>query len=267
MLVVRRMNGDDPGDLPLFHGAHIPRIRFEHALDRLDLRAATADAPGPWKVAVAEMAGVLEQGGSPARTSVEALVRCRCDGWPAAVERTWQRLIGLALDGRGIPGSHGEELAAAFLLRGGERERARTSLIRHLRYHPRDERGWELLAGFEPVCAAALCGFHGGRLLDAAGDLIDLVREDDLSPVEPWLLSYAWFRRHVDLDEIRHALDAEHMLARPPLAVPGDARAFAWYLLDAGGQRYVGQSLGVIEARRRLQSISDAAFRRYLGRV
>jgi len=261
------MNSGDSGDLPLFQGSHIPQIRFERALDRLDFRAAATDAPEPWKTAVAEMAAVLERAGSKTRIDVEALVRCRRDGWPGAIERAWQRLIGLALDGRGIPGAHGGELAAAFLLRGGERERARTSLIRHLRCHPRDVRGWELFVSFEPVRAAARCGFHGGPLLDAAGDLIDFVGEDGLRPVETWLLSYAWFGHHVDLDEIRHALDAEHMLPRPPLAVPGDARAFAWYLLDAGAQRYVGQSVGVIEARRRLQSISNAAFRRYLARV
>jgi len=261
------MDSGDSGDLPLFHGPHIPQIRFERALERLDLRAAAIDAPEPWNVAVAEMAAVLERAGGGARLDVEDLTRCRRDGWPAAVERTWQRLMGRALDGRGVPGTHAGELAAAFLLRGGERERARTSLLRHLRYHPRDVRAWELFTAFDPVRAAARCGFHGGPLCEAAGDLIDLVREDGLRPVERWLLSYAWFGGHVDLDEIRHALAAERMLPRPPLAVPGDARAFAWYLLDAGGQRYVGQSVGVIEARRRLQSISDAAFRRYLARL
>ena len=127
--------------------------------------------------------------------------------------------------------------------------------------------GWELLVSFEPVRAAARCGFHGGPLLDAAGELIDLVSEDGLQPVERWLLNYAWFARQVHLDEIRDALDAEHMLAVAPLAVPRDARAFAWYLLDAGGQRYVGRSVGVIEARQRLQRISEVAFRRYLARV
>jgi hypothetical protein len=85
--------------------------------------------------------------------------------------------------------------------------------------------------------------------------------------VAPWLLSYAWFAHRVGIEEIRAALDAERMLATPPLAVPNDARAFAWYLLDAGGRRYVGKSVGVVEARERLQRISPAAFRRYLARV
>ncbi len=261
------MSDSGSDDLPLFHGPHIPRIRFEQALDRLDLRAAIATAPQPWQAAVEAMGAVLDQAGSPARIDAEALARCRRDGWPASLERTWQRLMGLSLDGRGVPGTYAGELAAAFLLRAGESDRARTSLQRHLHYHPRDPRGWELLAHFEPVRGAARCGFHGGPLLDAAGDLIDLVREDGLLPVQRWLLPYAWFARHIDLDEIRDALDAEHLLARPPLALPGDARAFAWYLLDAGGRRYVGESVGVIEARKRLQRISTAAFQRYLARV
>ena len=261
------MHGDDSSDLPLFHGPHIRQIRFERALEGLDLRTAVEAAPEEWKVVVEELALVLEQAGSPVRADVEDLVRCRRDAWPATVERAWQRLIGLNLDGRGIPGTYNGELAAAFLLRAGETERAHRSLRRHLYHHPRDLRGWELLVNFEPVRAAARCGFHGGPLLDAAGELIDLVCEDGLQPVERWLLNYAWLARQLQLDEIRDALDAEHMLAVAPFAVPGDARAFAWYLLDAGGQRYVGRSVGVIEARQRLQRISEAAFRRYLARV
>ncbi len=101
---------DPSTDLPLFHGPHIPRIFFECALDRLDLRAAVAAAPEPWRAAVEALADVLDHAGS-------------------------------------------------------------------------------------------------------------------------------------------------------------DARAFAWHLLDAGGRRYVGQSVGVIEARKRLPQISPAAFRRYLARV
>lgn len=261
------MANDDSVNLPLFHGPHIPRIRFEQALDRLDLRAAQEVAPEPWRAAVVELADVLEQAGSPARIDVEALARCRRDGWPPSLQQAWERLMGLRLDGHGVPGSYSGELAAAFLLRAGERERARTSLQRHLSYHPRDIRGWKLLTHFEPVRGAARCGFHGGPLLDGAGDLIDLVREDGLLPVERWLLAYAWLRHHIDLDEMRDALAAENLLARPPLVIPGDARAFAWYLLDAGGRRYVGESVGVIEARKRLQRISAPAFQRYLARV
>jgi hypothetical protein len=51
------------------------------------------------------------------------------------------------------------------------------------------------------------------------------------------------------------------------LLVPGDAKAFAWYLLDAGGRPFGPDSVGVIEARKRLQRISPAGFQRYLARV
>jgi hypothetical protein len=38
-------------------------------------------------------------------------------------------------------------------------------------------------------------------------------------------------------------------------------------LLDAGGRPFGPDSVGVIEARKRLQRISRAAFQRYLARV
>ena len=123
---------DATSDLPLFHGPHIPRIRFEQALDCLDLRAAVEAAPEPWQAAVETLAVVLEQAGTPARTDIEALARCRCDGWPASLQQTWERLMGLRLDGRGVPGTYGGELAATFLLRAGKIARARDSLSRHL---------------------------------------------------------------------------------------------------------------------------------------
>ena len=47
--VVRCVNGGNSSDLPLFQGPHIPRIRFERALARLDLSAAAAVAPEPQK--------------------------------------------------------------------------------------------------------------------------------------------------------------------------------------------------------------------------
>jgi hypothetical protein len=49
------------------------------------------------------------------------------------------------------------------------------------------------------------------------------------------LLTYAWFARAVGLDELAAALSAEGILAAPPMPLPGDGRAFAWFLLDAGG--------------------------------
>jgi len=258
--------GDDLSDLPLFTGPHIPKLRFERALDRLDLGAALADAPEAWRDAVAEMAAVLEEKG-PARSKLEKLVRCRRKGWPDLLERTWQRLLGRCLDARGIPGVLDREPAAAFLLRGGERERAWRSVRRHLDHHPRDPQGWALLAHFEPVLGAARCAFHGGPVLDVADHLVEMVMEDELEPVGPWLLSYGWFSRDLGLDDIARALTADGTLTRPPLPVPGDARAFAWYLLDAGGRSLGPDSPGVVEARQRLQRISRVAFRRYLARV
>lgn len=257
---------DDLSDLPLFTGDHIAAIRFQRALDRLDLAAAAIDAPLEWHEAVAELRDALGAC-TAAGADLAALCRARREGWPAAVERTWQRLVGRHLDGRGVPGVLDGELAAAFLLRGGERERAERSLRRHLSYHPRDVRGWQLLAEFKPVRAAARCAFHRGPVLEAAWELVDRIAEDELSPPEDWLLSYAWFARAVDLDEVAAALAAENLLAIPPMPLPGDGRAFARFLLEAGGRRFGPDSLGVIAARERLQRISPAAFRRYLDRT
>jgi hypothetical protein len=257
---------DDP-ELPLFTGPHVPRIRFERAIERLDFRAAARDAPEEWRSAVEEFAAAADREGAGKTPELELLLGLRRDGWPVVLERAWQRVAGRCLDRRGIPGVLGGEPAAAYLLRGGERERARKSIHRHLEYHPRDPRAWAVLAEFEPLRGAARCGFHGGPLLDGAGDLIDMVREDELEPVARWLLPYAWFSGGVTLDEIARALAAEGAFERPPLPIPADARVFAWYLLDAGGRPLGSNSVGVVEARKRLQRISRAAFRRYLLRV
>ena len=125
---------DDDSNLPLFSGPHLPRFRFEKALDRLDLEAAVEDAPAECRDGVARMAGVLK-GKSPARADLDALLRCRQPAWPPILERTWQRLVGRRLDTHGIPGTLDGEPAAAFLLRGGEEARAERSLRRHLAHH------------------------------------------------------------------------------------------------------------------------------------
>jgi hypothetical protein len=104
-------------------------------------------------------------------------------------------------------------------------------------------------------------------LEEKAGRAIDLVEEDELEPVGPWLLPYGWFSGDITLRDIALALEAEGLLSTPPLPVPGDARAFAWYLLDAGGRRFSSESVGVVEARARLQRISPVAFRRYLAKA
>jgi hypothetical protein len=261
------MAGDDESDLPLFTGSHVPRNRFLRALDRLDLHAALADAPTEWREAVEALAAALGSTG-PGRAELARLVACRRAAWPSDLERAWQRLVGRCLDSRGIPGSLDGEPAAAFLLRGGDREQAARSIRRHLERHPRDVVGWQVLAKFEPVRGAARGAFHGGPVLDEhAGALLDLIAEDEHDRPGAWLLSYAWFMRAIDLDEIGRALAAQGILSRPPLLLPGDAYAFAWYLLDAGGRPLGRESVGVVEARQRLQHISPPAFRRYLGRV
>ncbi len=258
--------GDEWSDLPLFNGPHVPRVRFENALRRLDVRAAVPDAPVEWRDAVAAMAAALGSG-DPARADLQRLLECRQSGWPAVIERAWQRLVGLRLDAYKVPHTLDGEPAAAYLLRGGE-ARAEASLRRHLEHHPRDVRGWELLAHFEPVRGAARGAFHGGPVAETrVAHLLDAIADDEIAPAGAWLLVYGWFSHELSLDDIARALDVEGMLASPPLAMAGNAKAFAWYLLDAGGRPVGPGSVGVVEARRRLQRISPAAFRRYLARI
>jgi hypothetical protein len=258
---------DDLAALPLFNGPHIPRIRFERALRELDIRGAIADAPEELRGAVVELAAALPREGEGVLADLDRLVRCHHDGWPELLEQTWNRLVGRHLDGRGIPGVLNGEPAAVYLLRGGEYQRARESIQRHLSRHPRDVKGWAVFAHFAPVLGAARCAFHGGPVLEVASRVSEEVLEDEGAPVGPWLLSYGWFSGHVALEDIAQALEVEGLLSAPPLPLPGDPRAFAWCLLDAGGRPLGHGSVGVVEARRRLQRISLAAFRRYLARA
>lgn len=259
------MDGLD--DLPLFSGLHIARDRFRDALDRLDLKAALADAPAECESAVRALAGAVRNPARLTRSDLQRLASCEREGWPPLVERAWQRLVGRCLDRPDRPQTLEGQPAGAFFLRGGEPERAGASLQRHLAHQPRDSRAWAVYAGIDPIRAAVRSAFHGGPVLSAADPIAELVEEDALEPVGPWLLSYAWFADRIPLDEIRRALEAEEIRADPPLPIPNDARAFAWYLLDAGGRIFALRSVGVIEARARLQRISPVAFRRYLARV
>jgi len=258
----------DDSDLPLFSGPHIPIVRFRNALDALDIRAACADAPARWRGSVVRIADLLEKRGGIARAPLDGLLAAHRDDWPPELERAWQRIVGRRLDTKPAPGTANGELAAAFLLRGGERDRGIASLQRHLAHKPRDWEGWQMLAQFEPVRGTARCGFHGGPVDETpVGALLDAIADDELAPAQPWLVSYAWFADTIALSEIHDALAAEDMLEHPPLPVQGDGRAFAWYLLDAGGRPFSPRSVGVVEARQRLSAISRAAFQRYLSRL
>ncbi len=263
-----QMAAGDFVDLPLFSGMHVQAVRFESALDRFDFRAAAEAAPEGWSDAPTHLADVIERAGGIDRVSVEDLAICRQSTWPAALERAWQRLVGRRLEASPDTATYEGEMAAAYLLRGGDIDRARRSLERHLGSHPRDSRAWQLMTTFEPRRAAVRCAFHGGPVLDTLNDLVDLIEEDGLEPLEPWLLSYAWLNRDISLDEIRAALavDAGMNIGPPEWEA---ARNFARRLLDAGGQRAEPHSASpsVITARQQLKSISEAAFRRYLARA
>jgi hypothetical protein len=92
----------DESELPLFHGPHVPAVRFRNAMEDLDLRAALSGCPAEWSGVLREMAAAQKSaGGRPDR---KQLLNARRDDWPELFERTWQRLMGRALDSRGIPG-------------------------------------------------------------------------------------------------------------------------------------------------------------------
>jgi len=249
-------------DLPLFDGPHVPRVRFRNAMARLDLWGALADCPTRWRGVLQAMARAWapRDGGACDR---EALIDCRRADWPEEIEQAWQLAVGRSLDSEKIPAVAGGEPAAAFLLRAGEREEARVSLERHLAARPRDWSGWALMAELKPIRGAARCGFHGGPVLEAAGDIVDLVEDDGLEPVAEWILPYAWFVGALSMVEIQKAVSAE-VGVDPPAVTIGDARAFAWYLCAATVPSFAGESLPVLRARQRLKSISPVAFQRSL---
>ena len=89
-----------PSVLPLFSGAHVPAVRFARALDELRLMDAMEDCPPPWREGLGAMIEATELAG---RHDLARLLAARIPGWPEELERTWQRLVGRRLDGRGIP--------------------------------------------------------------------------------------------------------------------------------------------------------------------
>ena len=253
----------DDATLSLFFGPHVASFRFEAALEALDLDVALADCPDDQRQGL----DVLCLAAAGGRSALDALVAARRPDWDARIEPAWQRLVGRALDGRGIPGVLDGEPAAAFLLRGGEQDRARQSLDRHLARKPADARAWALAVSFQGVLAAVRCVYHGGPLLPEVEPLRDLVEEDEQPEVEHWILAYAWLGGEVGLADLAAALTAARQTR--PLPLPGDGAAFAWTIVEAQDFRGSGLALDpdLVRARRRLQRISPAAFRRYLARV
>lgn len=254
--------------MSLFFGDHVPRVRFEQALERLDLDAAVQDCPGPWYAALDKMiaAGASKD---PARIDLDRLLAARESGWPATLERAWQRLVGRRLDARRIPAIHDGQFAADFLRRGGELDQAAASMLRYLEEHPRDAPGWTALARIQPLPAAARAAFHGGNPPLAGLDrVVEALAEDEQPTDGPWLLPYAWLVGLVATTDLAVALDAERCVERP-IPMPGSAAVFTFYLVEAEGVRRdaVGVPSTVIEARRRLKTVSPVAFRRYLARV
>jgi len=254
--------------VPLFSGPHVPEIRCHAALGRLDLSTALDDAPEAWREPLSAMNAALACRG-PHLGAVARLVACHGPAWPAEVEQTWQRLVGRCLDHSSQPRSLDGEPAAAFLLRGGEKDAAHESVKRHLDSHPADASAWRVLAQIVPLPAAARCAFHGGPVLPPLDDLLDLAEEDAVTPMPRWMLSYAFIADLVPRTVLEAALCAEGRFDATPLPMPGDATAFAWYLVAEEERRAspMPGDVSPVAARRALQRISAPTFRRYLGRL
>lgn len=257
----------------LFFGAHVPQVRFDQALARLDLEFALDNCVGPWDEALSEMiaAGCTKD---PAKIDLARLVAARVDGWTEPLETAWQRLVGERLDSRKIPGVHEGQFAADFLRRGGEVKQAAASARRSVAAAPGDGHAWVALAHIDPHPAAARAAFHGIQLQNAHPPLagleriLDALEEDELPTEGPWLLPYAWLVGLATTEDLASALAAEHILERP-IPMSGNATAFAFCLVEveAFRQGTTGLSGTEVDARRRLKIVSEPAFRRYLART
>jgi hypothetical protein len=256
------------GQLNLFHGRHIAEQRCQEALDRLDFTAALSDAPADWEPALSAIhAAVASRAARP--KDAQKLLSCHDPSWPVWIERAWQRLMGRALDsGRNGETASGEP-AAAYLLRGGEVEAAEISVGRFLSRHPCHAVGWRILARIRPMPASARLAFHGGEVLPPLSDLAELAEEDEMLPVPRWLLSYAFIAERLARSELEDALRAEGLFDQPPLPIPGDAVAFAWYLVAEEQTRTSPMPGGIspVAARRALKRISPLVFRRFIAHL
>jgi hypothetical protein len=199
-----------------------------------------------------------------AAKEVPAIVAARVEGWPEPVDRAWHRLLGRALDRHGIPGVLDGEPAATWLLRGGERERARRSLARHLLHHPADPVAWRVAVTFEGLPAAARCAFHGGPVLPELDPVAEPLEEDEQEDIAAWGLAYAWLLGQVGTPLLAEAVSAARL--ERPLPIAGDGRGFTYLLVETEHEGPGPPSPQVVEARRRLRVISPRAFQRYLDR-
>lgn len=262
----------DSRTLSLFEGPHLATFRFEEALARLDLEAALPDAPEAWRAEVAELAAALG-GHAPGRAELSRLLAVRGPvrpaAWPDWLETLWQRLVGLRLDGRGIPGVLEGEPAAAFLLRGKEPARAHSSAQHHLARHPADAQAWAVLAELGEEVAAVRCAWHGGGCAHLPAELVERVEEDEHEDLAAWSLALGWLGRWLQTSDLEAALAATGSLGTRPLPIEEDGRAFACYLLWAEQDRLSGGGPNpqVVENRRRLNRISHLSFQRYLRSV
>ncbi len=255
-------------DLPLFSGPHVPRVRYERALDRLDLDAALADCAPELTPLLTALADATRNR-TPARFDLDSLLATQCADWPDEVERVWQRLVGLRLDAKRPPGTLYGEPAAAFLQRGGDAVRARASLTRHLGAQPADALAWALAVDSEGARAQVREAFHGGPITRVPRVIVDAAEVDGNALNGGWVLAYAWLTRLVNTGEIAAALDAAGKRLSRPLPLQGDGTAFAFYIVETEQLRDQDVNLGpaLVDGRSRLQRISPAAFARFLGRV
>lgn len=253
-----------PNQLSLFSTPTTTENVYRRALDHDDLDTAVREAPAIWRTSTAALHHAIQAGTPEARVAALAAV---AHDLPELLKPVWYRLVAQALDKHSPVGIHDGQPAGWFWLHGERPDLARKSLNRHLSVRPLDVEAWALLATWEPARASARCAFHGGPVLAQAADLQKEVEGDDL-PAGPWLLPYAWLLGKLSDVDLREAVQAEDLHRRTPLAVPGDAKAFAAYLEVAREQRRRGHvAPGELDARRALQQIHAPAFHRWLAKV
>jgi len=226
---------------------------FTAALDRDDLARAVLLAPAALHPLVAALvaAAAIPQ----ADRRLVQLLGLAIPAAASAVRAARERQIAAVLDSRDPPGTLAGCPAGWYWALGGQPERARASVRRHLAAHPDDASAWELLAQFEPLRAHALIAFMGGPIDPAAmGLLADC--DDDLPPAY-WLAVYGWLAGEVSTADLRLVLGDDGGRLDP---VAGDGRAFAAWIVEAE------RDPGDLQARRALKAIHAPTFQLWLRR-